>query len=60
MELVAQAETISEHHLGQTIVKEGEARNMALDSEVTAGEVIKGNGIVATVAGYKLAIGTVN
>jgi Cd2+/Zn2+-exporting ATPase len=33
LQLVAEAETISEHHLGQTIVKEAEARNLQLDRE---------------------------
>ncbi|MEH7379446.1 cation-translocating P-type ATPase [Bacillus sp. JJ1533] len=55
--LVAQAETISEHHLGQTIVKEVKARKLALEIEPEEGEVIKGNGIRAKVAGHILAIG---
>ncbi|MEH7234666.1 heavy metal translocating P-type ATPase [Bacillus sp. JJ1562] len=57
LQLVAQAETISEHHLGQTIVKEAIARKLALEIEPEEGEVIKGNGIRAKVAGYVLAIG---
>ncbi|HHY25369.1 MAG TPA: cation-translocating P-type ATPase [Desulfitobacterium dehalogenans] len=57
LRLVAKAETISEHHLGQTIVKEANKRNLSLEGEVLNGEVIKGNGIRAQVDGYELAIG---
>ncbi|MEH7222218.1 cation-translocating P-type ATPase [Bacillus sp. JJ1566] len=57
LQLVAQAETISEHHLGQTIVKEAKARKLALEIEPEDGEVIKGNGIRTKVAGHVLAIG---
>ncbi|NLN86932.1 MAG: cation-translocating P-type ATPase [Syntrophomonadaceae bacterium] len=55
--LVAAAETISEHHLGQTIVREANQRNLNLDGEILSGEVIKGNGIRAQVDGRALAIG---
>ncbi len=55
--LVAAAETISEHHLGQTIVREANQRNLNLDGEILSGEVIKGNGIRAQVDGRELAIG---
>lgn len=57
LELVAQAETISEHHLGQTIVKEARRRDLNLTIEPENGEVIKGNGVRAAVAGKKLVIG---
>lgn len=57
LRLVAQAEAISEHHLGQTIVKEAKARNLLVMSEVESGEVIKGKGIRAKVAGLELVIG---
>lgn len=57
LKLVAQAETISEHHLGQTIVKEAKARNINLNIEPEDGEVIKGNGIRAKVSGRVLSIG---
>lgn len=57
LQLVAQAETISEHHLGQTIVKEAQARNLRFDQEPEESEVIKGNGIRVTLAGHQLAIG---
>ncbi|GAA0600368.1 heavy metal translocating P-type ATPase [Virgibacillus siamensis] len=57
LQLVAQAETISEHHLGQTIVKEAQARNITLDLEPEDSEIIKGNGICATLEGHVMAIG---
>ncbi|MCL6573996.1 MAG: heavy metal translocating P-type ATPase, partial [Bacillus sp. (in: Bacteria)] len=57
LRLVAQAETISEHHLGQTIVKEAKARSLILTNAPKEGEVIKGNGIRANVEGHVLAIG---
>jgi Cd2+/Zn2+-exporting ATPase len=57
LRLVAQAETISEHHLGQTIVKEAKARKLTLTNAPKDGEVIKGNGIRAIVEGHILAIG---
>lgn len=57
LKLVAQAETISEHHLGQTIVKEAKARNINLNIEPEEGVVIKGNGIRAKVSGHVLSIG---
>ncbi len=55
--LVATAETISEHHLGQTIVKEANKKNQSLEGEIVNGEVIKGNGIRAQVDDRMLAIG---
>jgi Zn2+/Cd2+-exporting ATPase len=57
LKLVAKAETISEHHLGQTIVREARARNIALDGASVAGEVVKGSGIRASVGARSLAIG---
>ncbi len=57
LSLAAQAETISEHHLGQTIVKEARARKLSFDSKMKDGEIIKGNGIRATVEGHHLVIG---
>lgn len=56
--LVAKAETISEHHLGQTIVKAAQSRDMDLASmELSDGEAIKGNGIKATVNNQKIVAG---
>lgn len=57
LRLVAQAETISEHHLGQTLFKEAQARNISLDEEPEDGEIIKGNGIRTKVIGRNLVIG---
>lgn len=57
LRLVAKAETISEHHLGQTIVKEAKKRNLNLEGEIINGKVIKGNGIKAEVDSHALAIG---
>lgn len=57
LEIVAQAETISEHHLGQTIVREAKAKNLDLRVEPEDGEVIKGSGIRAKVGGKVVAIG---
>jgi len=56
--LIAKAETISEHHLGQTIVKEAEKRGIDLSRfQITENEVIKGGGIIATVNGYSIVAG---
>lgn len=57
LRLVAEAETISEHHLGQTIVKEAKLRKLHLKAEPVNGEVIKGKGIRAKVDGHTLTIG---
>lgn len=57
LRMAAVAETISEHHLGQTIVRKAKAEGLNLDFEPTDGEVIKGAGIRATVEGRRLAIG---
>ncbi|WOV87183.1 cation-translocating P-type ATPase [Sporosarcina oncorhynchi] len=57
LRLVAEAETISEHHLGQTIVKEAKKQGLQLLSEPQNVEVIKGNGIQATIDGKVLTVG---
>lgn len=57
LRLVAEAETISEHHLGQTIVKEANIRKIDLKNEPENGQVIKGTGIIALVEGKTLAVG---
>lgn len=56
LQLVATAETVSEHHLGKTIVKEAESRNLALGSPDKS-KVKKGRGMMALVNGHCLAIG---
>jgi len=55
--LVAKAETISEHHLGQTIVKEAEKRKLDTGNASVAGEIIKGSGIKAVVDGKRVMAG---
>ncbi len=57
LRLVAAAESISEHHLGQTIVKAAQARDLDLKGEPVDGEVIKGSGIRAQVGGHQLVVG---
>jgi Cd2+/Zn2+-exporting ATPase len=57
LRLVAQVETISEHHLGQTIVKEAKGRKLNLSNAPKDVGVIKGNGIRANVEGHIVAIG---
>jgi len=54
---IALAETISEHHLGKTIVKEAERRGIRLDGKVEHGNVVKGHGLIATVTGEQFVIG---
>lgn len=58
LSLVAKAETISEHHLGQTIVKEAEKSGIDFRSRsLETVETIKGNGITATVDGKRIVAG---
>lgn len=57
LKIVAQAEMISEHHLGQTIVQEAKARKLTFDHEPEDGQVIKGNGIKARIDGKSLVMG---
>lgn len=57
LRLVAEAEMISEHHLGQTIVKEAKRQGLELVNEPENAEVLRGNGIRATIEGEQLAIG---
>lgn len=57
LRLVAEAEKLSEHHLGQTIVTEARRRGLELDDTPEDVAIIKGGGLTATVAGHYLAIG---
>lgn len=57
LKITAEAELISEHHLGQTIVKEAEERGIALTNEPTDFAVEKGHGLYATVASDNVVIG---
>lgn len=56
LRMIAQAELISEHHLGKTIVKEAKQRGLEF-GEAPEGEVIKGNGLRAEIDGRELFIG---
>ncbi|WP_068676281.1 cation-translocating P-type ATPase [Oceanobacillus sp. Castelsardo] len=57
LRLVAQAETVSEHHLGRTIVKKANEKGMELSIKPTNVEVMKGNGIHVTIGVNHLSIG---
>ena len=58
LKLIGKAETISEHHLGQTIVKYVEAQGHDLHTvELSASEAIKGKGVTATVEGHAMILG---
>lgn len=57
LRMAAQAEVASEHHLGQTIVSEARQRSLALTDKPEDADIIKGNGMTATVAGQRLVIG---
>lgn len=57
LQLAAQAETVSEHHLGQTIVKEAQNRSIDLSQKPEQVQIIKGNGLAAKVNGQLLVIG---
>ncbi|SDO19333.1 heavy metal translocating P-type ATPase [Alkalicoccus daliensis] len=54
--LSAQAETISEHHLGKAIVREAENTGLPR-AEKVQGEIIKGKGIKAQVNGKEIILG---
>ncbi|MBF6618176.1 heavy metal translocating P-type ATPase [Pollutimonas thiosulfatoxidans] len=58
LRLVAEAETVSEHHLGQTIVAAAKKRALPLSHQPQDARIVKGGGMVATVEGHKLLIGT--
>lgn len=57
LRIVAQAELLSEHHLGKTIVKEAEKRNISLEQTTPKGKVIKGHGLIATIEENYVVIG---
>lgn len=54
---VAVIEKVSEHHLGQTIVKEAKQRSLNMEQDPTNVEVIKGNGIRAQLEESQWTIG---
>ncbi|MGV8946962.1 MAG: heavy metal translocating P-type ATPase [Lutibacter sp.] len=55
--MAAEAEVASEHHLGRTIVKEAEIRALKLVHKPNNVQIIKGQGIRATVNKKELLIG---
>ena len=57
LKVTAEVELISEHHLGQTIVKEAEERGIRLTNEPTDFTVEKGHGLHAKVKGQHVVIG---
>lgn len=57
LQLTAEAEVISEHHLGQTIVKEAQNRGILLEHQPETFMVAKGQGLYAMVNGQALVIG---
>jgi Cd2+/Zn2+-exporting ATPase len=57
LRLAALAETLSEHHLGHTIVHEAKARSLNLSKSPKDGEIIKGLGIRAKVDAYEVLAG---
>ena len=58
--MAAEAEVVSEHHLGRTIVKEAEKRNIKLIRKPKDVEILKGHGIKVTLNGKELYIGNRN
>ncbi len=57
LRLIAEAEMISEHHLGQTIVKEARKRDILLGGEPEEATIIEGKGIQALIEGQRLTVG---
>jgi len=57
LKVTAEAELISEHHLGRTIVKEAKERGVTLTNEPADFAVEKGHGLYATVGRDKIVIG---
>ena len=57
LRLVADAEKVSEHHLGQTIVTEAKKRDLALTEDPHDVAIVKGGGMLATVGNQRLIIG---
>ncbi|WP_327204817.1 heavy metal translocating P-type ATPase [Paenibacillus sp. DMB20] len=54
---LAEAEVVSEHHLGRTIVQEALNRGLSLVRQPSDVEIAKGNGIKAVIEGETWAIG---
>ncbi len=60
LRLCAIAESASEHHLGQTIVKKAALENIKINTSPEIFELVKGNGIIAKVENHTLVIGNRN
>ncbi|WP_411843333.1 heavy metal translocating P-type ATPase [Salinicoccus sp. HZC-1] len=55
---VAEVEMVSEHHLGQTVVKEARSRNLTIGKDsAEEAEAIKGKGVRGSLAGAEYVIG---
>lgn len=58
LSLVAKAETVSEHHLGKTILTYAEAKNVDYNRQtLTESKTLKGRGLIATVEKKNIAVG---
>lgn len=57
LQFVAQAETISEHHLGQTIIREAKKRNLPLSIQPKDTKILKGLGITGLLGKTPFVIG---
>ena len=57
LQMTAEAELISEHHLARAIIQEAESRGLKLENTPSQAEVLKGRGIYVTLNGSSLYIG---
>lgn len=57
LRLVAIMEKMSEHHLGKTIVKEANARQLNIDVSPEHVEIVKGNGLKGKIENHTFVIG---
>ncbi len=55
--LAAEAESVSEHHLGRTIVKKARGENLRLQNKPSEATILKGRGIQVVLNGQFLYIG---
>ena len=57
LKIAAEAEIISEHHLGRTIVQEAKIRHIPLEKEPSHFNIVKGHGLHATLDDQHVVIG---
>lgn len=57
LRMTAEAESVSEHHLGQTIIRKARERKMELNQKPTEVEILKGRGLRLLLGGEFLYIG---